>query len=152
MNSKSLLRVSAVLVGIHAIIHVCTYLQWQKATDPATAAIVKNQLPAAKLSFLGITHTLSDYFSAYAYIVALFLLLVAALLWALGDICVKFPAPGLKMLIPIIIFLVVLFFYTIIFFIPGEAGFSGIAILLCSRAIVMVHKEHVDDHAAKTQA
>ena len=151
MGSKALLRISAVLIGMHAAVHFYTYLQWQKVTDAATAAVLKDQLPAAKLSFLGITHTLADYFSAYAYIVTLFLLLVAALIWALGDICVKFPAPGLKILIPIIIFLVVLFFYTIIFFIPGEAGFSGLAILLCSRAIVLVHKEHIDDFADKTK-
>ena len=151
MNSKVLLRISAVLVGIHAAIHVYTHLQWTQGTDAASAAIVNNQLPLAKLSFLGVTHTLTDYFNAYAYIVALFLLMVAALLWALADITDKYPAPGLNILIPIIIFLVVLFFYTIVFFIPGEAGFSGIAILLCTRAIVLLHGGHIDEHAVKAK-
>lgn len=149
MNSKVLLRISAVLVGINAAIHVYTHLQWSRATDAASAAIVNNQLAAAKLSFLGVTHTLADYFNAYAYIVALFLILIAALLWALGDITEKFPAPGLKILIPIVIFLVVLFFYTIAFFIPGEAGFSGIAIILCTRAIVLLHGDHLGDNTVK---
>ena len=49
-------------------------------------------------------------------------------------------------LIPLVLFLIVLFFYTIVFFIPGEAGFSGIAILLCTRAIVILHGGHVDQH------
>ena len=150
MNSKVLLRISAILVVIHAAIHVYTHWQWKAATDAASAAIV-NQLPMAKLSFLGQTHTLADYFDGYAYIVAIFLVLVAALLWALSDITEKFPAPGLKLLIPIVIFLIVLFFYTLIFFIPGEAGFSGIAILLCSRAVVLLHSGHIDEHLNGTK-
>lgn len=150
MSPKVLLRISAILVVIHAAIHVYTHWQWKTATDAASAAIV-NHLSAAKLSFLGQTHTLADYFDGYAYIVALFLLLVAILLWALSDISEKFPAPGLKLLIPLVVFLIVLFFYTIIFFIPGEAGFSGIAILLCSRAIVLLHSGHIDDHLNSTK-
>src|SRR3984957_5840243 len=150
MNSKVLLRISAILVVIHAAVHVYTHWQWKVGTDAASAAIV-NQLPAAKLSFLGQTHTLADYFNGYAYIVALFLLLVAVLLWALSDISETFPAPGLKLLIPLVIFLVLLFFYTIIFFIPGEAGFTALAILLCTRAIVLLHSGHVDDHLSKVK-
>jgi len=148
MSAKVLLRISAILVVIHAAVHVYTHWQWKDATDAASLAIV-NQLPTAKLSFLGQTHTLADYFNGYAYIVALFLLLVAALLWALGDIGEKFPAPGLKILIPLVLFLIVLFFYTIVFFIPGEAGFSGIAILLCTRAIVILHGGHIDFHLGR---
>lgn len=151
MNAKTLLRISAVLVVIHAAVHVYTHWQWKTAADAASAAIV-NQLPAARLSFLGQTHSLADYFDGYAYVVAMFLLLVAALLWALSDISEKFPAPGLKLLIPIVIFLVLLFFYTIIFFIPGEAGFTAIAIILCTRAIVLLHGGHVDEHLTKSKA
>ena len=149
-NPKLILRIAACMIFINAAIHIYTHLQWTSATDAASHAII-NQLPLAKLSFLGVTHTLSDYFDGYAYIVAIFLVLVGALLWALSDISEEYTAPGLKLLIPITIFLVVLFFYTILFFIPGEAGFSGLATLLCTRAIVVLHHGHVEEHLAKTE-
>jgi hypothetical protein len=151
MGPKVLLRTAAGMVFINAAIHIYTHLQWESKVDAASKAII-DQLPAAKLSFLGVTHSLADYFDGYAYIVAIFLVLVAALLWYLGDIADAFTAPTLKILIPINIFLVVLFFYTIMFFIPGEAGFSGLACLLCTRAMVLMHKGHLEVHAEKVVA
>jgi hypothetical protein len=149
MGPKSLLRLAAVMIVINAAIHIYTHLQWQLVVDAGSKAII-NQLPLAKLSFLGVTHSLADYFNGYAGIVAVFLLLVAVLLWYLADFSEMFTAPGLKILIPITIFLVVLFFYTIMFFIPGEAGFSGLACLLCTRAMVLLHKGHLEVHAEGT--
>jgi hypothetical protein len=145
MTPKVLLRLSGVMMFINAAIHVYTHFKWQTATEAASAAII-NQLPSAKLSFLGISHSLADYFDAYSWIVAIFLVLIGMLLWALGDITEQFVAPGLKILIPIVVFLMVLFFYTILFFIPGEAGFNGLAILCATRAIVVLHKGHLQVH------
>jgi phage shock protein PspC (stress-responsive transcriptional regulator) len=151
MGSKTLLRTAGVMMFINAAIHIYTHFKWQTATEEASTAIIK-QLPSAKLSILGISHSLADYFDGYAWIVAIFLVLIGMLLWALGDISEEFAAPSLKILIPIVVFLMVLFFYTILFFIPGEAGFSGLAILCCTRAIVLIHKGHLDWHEEKANA
>ena len=149
MSPKVLLRISAVSIFINAAFHVYTHLQWKSLADPGSAAVV-NQLPAAKISMMGANHSLAEYFDGYGYVIAIFLVLIGALLWALSDISEKFPAPGLKLLIPLVLFLIVLFFYTLILFIPVEAIFSAIASALCTRAIVLLHGGHLDFHLSKT--
>jgi hypothetical protein len=150
MNPKVLLRISALSIFLNAAFHVYVHLQWKSLTDIASAAVVY-QLPLAKISMLGTSHSLADYFDGYGYIIAIFLVLVGALLWALSDISEKFPAPGLKLLIPLVLFLIVLFFYTLVLFIPIEAVFSVIASALCTRAIVILHGGHVDFHLGKAK-
>jgi hypothetical protein len=150
MSSKVLLRISALSIFLNAAFHVYVHLQWKSLTDTASAAVVY-QLPLANISMLGASHSLADYFDGYGYIIAIFLVLVGALLWALSDISEKFPAPGLKLLIPMVLFLIVLFFYTLIFFIPVEAVFSVIASALCTRAIVILHGGHLDFHLGKAK-
>ena len=150
MTPKVLLRISAVSIFFNAAFHIYTHLQWKALADPASVAVV-NQLPDAKIALLGASHSLAEYFDGYGYIIAIFLVLVGALLWALSDISEKFPAPSLKLLIPLVLFLIVLFFYTLILFIPVEAAFSALASALCTRAIVILHGGHLDFHMSKAK-
>ena len=105
MNSKMLLRISAVSIFLNALFHFYIHFQWKSLSDPESVAAL-NQLPAVKISLMGSSYSLADYFDGYGYIIAIFLVLVAALLWALSDISDNFPAPSLKLLIPMVIFLI----------------------------------------------
>jgi hypothetical protein len=150
MSSKLLLRISALSIFLNAALHIYIHLEWKSLANTASAAVA-NQAPAAKISLLGASHSLADYFDGYGYVIAIFLVLIGALLWALSDISEKYPAPGLKLLIPLVLFLIVLFFYTLVFFTPVEAVFSAIASALCTRAIVILHGGHLDFHLGKAK-
>ncbi len=142
MGPKLLLRISAVLIFIHAALHTVGHLQWKNVTSPAYGEVVK-QMTEPKFPFMGAVHSIGDYYDGYGYLITLVLILIGALLWALGDLAVKYPPVGLKLLIPLTIFIILLFFDTIIFFFPFAAVFSGLSGILCSVAIVKLHDGHL---------
>jgi hypothetical protein len=98
-----------------------------------------------KFPFMGATHSMADYFDGYAYIIAIFIILTGCLLWALGDIGLKYPLVALKLLIPITLFIILLTIDVFIFFFPAAAIYSGLATACCTMAIVKLHEMEVKE-------
>jgi len=146
MGPKLLLRISAVLMFIHAGLHALGHMQWKTITSPAYGEVVK-QMTVPKFPYMGAVHSIGDYYDGYAYFITIVLILIGALLWALSDIAIKYPPVGLKLLIPVTVFIILSFFVTIIFFFPFAAAFSGVSSFLCAWAIVKLHDGHLAEVA-----
>ena len=142
MGPKLLLRISAVLMFIHAVFHVLGHMKWKTVSSPSYDVVVK-QMTVPKFPFMGAVHSMGDYFDGYGYSIALFILLIACLLWALSDIALKYPPVGLKLLIPITIFIIFLTIDVFVFFFPAAAIYSGLASILCAMAIVKLNNIHL---------
>jgi phage shock protein PspC (stress-responsive transcriptional regulator) len=145
MGAKLLLKISAVLMFINAIAHLAQHLQWKTATDPAYAEVVR-QMTSQKIPVAGVVRSMGDYYDGYGYITAVFLVLLGVLFWALSDISAQYPAVGLKLLIPLDVFLVALVVNALIFFNPMAAAFSSVSTMICTWAIVQLHSGHLDTH------
>jgi hypothetical protein len=150
MGAKLLLKISAVLMFINAIAHLVQHLQWKTAADPAYGEVVK-QMTSQKAPFAGVVRSMGDYYDGYGYITAAFLVLMGALFWALSDISDEYPAVGLKILIPLDIFLVLLVVNAMVFFNPIAAIFASVSTMICTWAIVQLHSGHLDTHGVNVK-
>ena len=142
MRPRLLLRISAVLMFIHALFHVLGHMKWKTLSSSSYDEVVK-QMTVPKFPFMGAVHSMGDYFDGYGYIITVFIVLTGCLLWALSDIAVKYPSVGLKLLIPITIFLILLSVDVFIFFFPLAAIYSGLSSFLCAIAIVKLNNIHL---------
>jgi hypothetical protein len=144
MGPRLLLRISAVLMFIHALFHILGHMKWKVLSSPSYDEVVK-QMTIPKFSFMGAVHSIGDYFDGYAYFIAAVIILIGCLLWALGDIAIQYPIVGLKLLIPITILIILLFFDTLIFFFPLASIYCGLCSVTCTMAIVKLNKVHLDE-------
>jgi hypothetical protein len=147
MGSKLLLKISAVIMFLNAVAHAVQHLQWKNAVDPVYGEVV-TAMTQQKFALIGEVRTMGDYFNGYGYIITIFLLLIAALLWALADISEEYPNIGLKLLIPVVLFLVVNVINALIFFNVVAAVFSTVSTLICTMAIRKLYNTHLDAHHA----
>ncbi len=143
MGPKLLLRISAVLMFILAGLHALGHMQWKTITSPAYGEVVK-QMTVPKFPYMGAVHSLGDYYDGYAYFITIVLILIGALLWALSDLAIKYPPVGLKLLIPVTVFIILSFFDTIIFFFTFAAAFIGLSSILFALAIVKLNDGNLD--------
>ncbi len=141
MGPRLLLRISAVLMFIHALFHVLGHLKWKTLSSPSYDVVVKH-MTERKFPFMGAEHSMGDYFDGYGYIIAIFIVLTGCLLWALSDISMKYPLVGLQLLIPITLFIILLTIDVFIFFFPAAAIYSGLATVCCTMAIVKLNEIH----------
>jgi hypothetical protein len=142
MGPRLLLRISAVLMFIHALFHTLGHLKWKTLSSPSYDEVVK-QMTVPKFPFMGAVHSIGDYFDGYGYFITLAVVLIGCLLWALSDIAVQYPLVGLKLLIPITILIILLFLDTLIFFFPLASIYCGLCSVTCTMAIVKLNKAHI---------
>ena len=144
MAPKLLLRTSSVLIFIHAILHVIGQSQWKVASSPAYAEVVK-QMTGPKFPAMGAERSLGEFFDGFGITVTISLLLVGCLLWALSDIALDYGEAGLKLLIPVVVFLIILCVIEIIYFFAFAAIITGLAAMLSTWAIVKLNASHLEN-------
>ena len=144
MTPKLLLRISAVLMFIHAFFHTAGHLRWKEITTPSYAEVVK-QMTVPKFPFMGATHSIGDYFDGYGYLITAFIILIGCLLWALSDIATKYPPIGFKTTDPDHYFYYPAVFRCHYFFFPLAAIYSGACSFLCSFAVIKLNQVHLQE-------
>jgi hypothetical protein len=147
MGPKLLLRISAVLMFVHALFHMLGHMQWKMLSSPAYDEVVR-QMTGPKFLFYGAMHSMGDYFDGYGYFITLAVVLLGCLLWALSDIAIMYPLVGLKLLIPITILIIFLFFDTLIFFFPLASIYCGLCSISCTMTIVKLSRLHLAGNKA----
>lgn len=81
MKPKLLLRIAAVIIFIHAVLHTIGHAGWKKAPQPERQIVIV-QMTGHKVPFMGSSRSLGDYFEGYGYACTLAMLLIAFILWA----------------------------------------------------------------------
>lgn len=84
MNAKVLLRIAAVLLGVHLAGHTAGHLGWDKATTPEMATVIDG-MKQLKEPFMGSLRSKADYFTGYSLIMFFVLAMSIALLWIAGN-------------------------------------------------------------------
>jgi hypothetical protein len=80
MKPKLLLRIAAVLMLIHGVLHTMGFSSWKQDPDPARHEVIK-QMTGQKLPFMGASHNMGEYYDGFGYASSIALFLIALLLW-----------------------------------------------------------------------
>lgn len=80
MNPKLLLRIAATLMLIHGILHTIGFSGWKTDPDPARHAAIQ-LMNGPKLSFMGASRNLAEYYDGFGYAASIALFLIAVTFW-----------------------------------------------------------------------
>jgi len=80
MKPKILLRIAAILIFIHSVLHTFGFGTWKEAADPVYKVIV-NGMTGHKFPFMGAIHSLGDFYEGFGYASSIALFLIAIILW-----------------------------------------------------------------------
>jgi hypothetical protein len=80
MKPKLLLRIAAILILIHCVLHTFGFTTWKQAPDSAYKSIVDGMVNH-KFPFMGAIHSLGDFYDGFGYASSIALFLIAVLLW-----------------------------------------------------------------------
>lgn len=80
MKPKILLRIAAILIFIHSVLHTFGFGSWNEASDPVYKAIVEG-MTGHKFPFMGAVHSLGDFYEGFGYASSIALFLIAVILW-----------------------------------------------------------------------
>jgi len=84
MKPKLLLRIAAILIFVHAVLHTIGFSGWKDATDPVQKGVI-DQMTGHKFPFMGAVHSLGDYYQGFGYGCSIALLLIAVVLWLVSN-------------------------------------------------------------------
>jgi len=80
MKPKILLRIAAILILIHSVLHTYGFNTWKEAPDPVYKTIVDG-MTGHKFPFMGAMRSLGDFYEGFGYAGSIALFLIAVVLW-----------------------------------------------------------------------
>lgn len=130
MKPKLLLRIAAILIAIHGILHTIGHSGWKNAPDPVEHQVI-SQMTGHKFPFMGAVHSLGDYFEGYGYACSIALVVIAILLWITSGALETNQTFAGKIILTISLGLFVWAGDELIYFFPFAAALTFVA-ALCS--------------------
>jgi hypothetical protein len=80
MIHKILLRSSAILMLVHALMHTMGHMNWKNPTDPVLRGVV-GEMISHPIPFMGVVQSYGQYFEGYGYACSVALLLMGIIFW-----------------------------------------------------------------------
>ena len=130
MKPKLLLRIAAVLMFIHAILHTIGFNSWKTDPDPARRAVIQ-AMNGPRLPFMGTNRNMADYYDGFGYASTIALVLIAVSLWIVSGELGSKSALVKKMILTLAVILAFWGIDEIIYFFPFAAGITLLACLCC---------------------
>jgi hypothetical protein len=130
MNPKLLLRIAAILIFVHCVLHTIGFTSWKQPTDPLEKQIVE-QMTGHKFPFMGATHSLGDYYDGFGYASSIALLLIAVTLLVVAANLSSSTALAKKMIIILGATLLLWGIDELIYFFPFAASIT-LAACVCT--------------------
>ena len=129
MSSKILLRIAALLMFIHCVLHTIGFSGWK--TDPTRQEVIK-AMTGQKLPFMGANRSMGEFYDGFGYASTIALALIAVSLWIVsGELAARSLAK--KMILTLAVILVLWGIDEIIFFFAFAASISLVSSLCCRR-------------------
>ncbi len=123
MKPKILLRIAAVIMFTHGVLHTIGFTGWK--TDPDRQDVVK-AMNGPKFPFMGASRNIAEFYDGFGYASTIALLLIAVSLWIVsGELASK--ALAKKMILTLAVILVLWGGDEIIYFFPLAAGMSWLS-------------------------
>ena len=135
MKPKLLLRIAAVLIFIHAVLHTFGFSQWKQDPDPAKHEMIK-LMTGQRFPLMGTSRNMGEYYDGFGYATSITLVLIAVLLWILSGEILTSPSLAKKVILVISCSLLVWAADEVIYFFPFAASLSSAA-GLCGFAALM---------------
>ncbi len=129
MKPKLLLRIAAILILIHAILHTTGFSQWKDDPDPAKHEVIK-QMTGQKFPLLGTTRNMGEYYDGFGYASSIALIMIAVLLWVTAGGLSTNTSLAKKVIVVISVCLLAWATDELIYFFPFAASIS-LAASLC---------------------
>jgi len=130
MKPKPLLRIAAILIFIHSVLHTLGFSGWKSAPDPVEQQVI-SQMTGHSFPFMGATHSLADYYDGFGYSCSIALFLIAVLLWIVSAELTSNTGLAKKMIIALSIALLFWGIDEMIFFFPFATSITLLA-CICS--------------------
>jgi hypothetical protein len=140
MKPKLLLRIAAVLILIHGILHTSGFGQWKRDPDPAKHEVIK-QMTGQKFPFMGTSRNMGEYYDGFGYCGSIALFLIAAMLLIVASDLSSNTALAKKVVIALGIAL--LFWATdeLIYFFPFAVGLTSVACICCFWSVYLLNNK-----------
>jgi hypothetical protein len=126
MKPKLLLRIAAILILIHGVLHTTGFGQWKQDPDPAKHEVIK-QMTGQKFPFMGTSRNMGEYYDGFGYGCSIALILIAFLLWIVSGELSSNPSLAKKIIAVISFALLVWATDELIYFFPFAVGLTLVA-------------------------
>jgi hypothetical protein len=127
MSPKLLLRIAAIIMFVHGVLHTIGFNSWKD--DPDKQGVVK-AMNGPKFPFMGANRNIANFYDGFGYASSIALLLIAVSLWVVADETGSGSPLAKKMTLILAVILVCWGVDEIIYFFPLAAGMSGLSALL----------------------
>jgi len=130
MKPKLLLRIAAVLMLIHAVLHTIGFGSWKSDPDPAKHQVIL-LMTGGKFPFMGVSRNMGEFYDGFGYASSVALLLIATLLWFTSGELTSNTSLARKI---VMILAFALFFWgldELIYFFPFAVTITWLSCLCC---------------------
>jgi len=142
MKPKLLLRIAAILIFVHTVLHTIGFSGWKNAPDPVEKGVIA-EMTGHKFPFMGAVHSLADYYDGFGYCCSVALLLIAVVLWLVSNDLSSNSNLAKKIVLAISYALLLWGIDEYIFFFPFAACIT-FAACICSRWSVYLMKKSAE--------
>ncbi len=142
MRPKILLRISAVLLLLFAAGHSTGHLGRKNNLDAQGKEVIR-QMEDYHFVFKGTSQTLDGHMQGYGIIISFILISLASLLWIVSSSIQEAPAFSIRVLIPILFFMMGNGWIAFRYFFLGPGIFSVLVCLLIIVSILLIRREKV---------
>lgn len=139
MTPKSLLRLGAIIMILHLVGHTFGHLGWRKSTEPMREEVVRH-MTEYKFPFMGVIHSLGDYYEGYGWTGGVALFFFAAIMWSLSAASVSESCIVRRQTMILAPCLLVWGILEWVYFFPFAAAFTLAAAVCCGWAYVAATK------------
>jgi hypothetical protein len=141
MKPKILLRIAAILIFIHSVLHTFGFGTWKQAPDPVYKAIVDG-MTGHKFPFMGTVHSLGDFYDGFGYASSIALFLIAIVLWLVSGETSRSANLAKKIVYAVGVALVAWGIDELIYFFPFAASITLTAAILTLLSGFVINKNH----------
>jgi hypothetical protein len=129
MKPKILLRIAAILILIHCVLHTFGFSTWKEAPDPVYKSVVDG-MTGHEFPFMGAVRTLGNFYEGFGYASSIALFLIAIVLWLVSGEISRSANLAKKIIYAVGIALVAWGIDELIYFFPFAAAITLTAAVL----------------------
>lgn len=137
MSSKVLLRIAAVLMFVHCVLHTIGFNSWKD--DPDKQGVVK-AMNGPKFPFMGASRNMANFYDGFGYASSIAMILIFVSLWLVSGELGKGSSLARKMTLTLAFILLLWGADEIIYFFLLAAAMSWVAALCCLVAYFRTNK------------
>ena len=139
MKPKILLRIAAVLIFIHSVLHTYGFNTWKEAPDPVYKTVVDG-MTGHTFPFMGAVRSLGNFYEGFGYASSIALFLIAIVLWLVSGEISRSENLAKKIIYAVGIALVAWGIDELIYFFPFAAAITLTAAVLTLLSGFMIKK------------